>query len=226
MLSHDPRDLPLEQRSDDLRTDPTSPRPDEPPARPGGLSPLAKRLAVLLRCHEAAGWHNMWLWIWWGIRAVVVIGVTIPLCIGIGNAVCSLYVQEVHPNYEQAQIAGWAVARLALAVAPHAQRIWIAAGGGNNGGDGLIAARHLLQAGRTVQVRLFGDPARAPADEAERERKPHAHRKELLGVERQPERAPRDIEHPADDANEQQRLENIRRDDGRAGRGEGRLRRF
>lgn len=70
------------------------------------------------------------------------------------------------PPHTLIERAGWAVARLALAVAPHAQRIWIAAGGGNNGGDGLIAARHLLQAGRTVQVRLFGDPARAPADAA------------------------------------------------------------
>jgi hydroxyethylthiazole kinase-like uncharacterized protein yjeF len=60
--------------------------------------------------------------------------------------------------------AGWAVARLALAVAPHAQRIWIAAGGGNNGGDGLIAARHLLQAGKAVRVSFVGDASRLPPD--------------------------------------------------------------
>ena len=62
--------------------------------------------------------------------------------------------------------AGWAVARLALAVAPHAQHIWIAAGGGNNGGDGLIAARHLLQAGKTVRVAFAGDASRLPPDAA------------------------------------------------------------
>jgi NAD(P)H-hydrate repair Nnr-like enzyme with NAD(P)H-hydrate epimerase domain len=39
--------------------------------------------------------------------------------------------------------AGDAVARLALAVAPHSRRVWVAAGPGNNGGDGLEAAAQL-----------------------------------------------------------------------------------
>jgi len=60
--------------------------------------------------------------------------------------------------------AGLAVARLALAVAPHARRVWIAAGPGNNGGDGLEAAITLLQAGRDVQLTLAGDAARLPDD--------------------------------------------------------------
>ncbi len=110
MSSHDIHDLQLEQSSTPLPTNPPSlpPRPEGSPGRPGtGPSLLAKRLAVLLRCHEAARWHNVWLWIWWGIRALVVIGVAIPLCIGIGNAVCTLYLQEVTANYSQAQIAGW-----------------------------------------------------------------------------------------------------------------------
>jgi hydroxyethylthiazole kinase-like uncharacterized protein yjeF len=72
--------------------------------------------------------------------------------------------QATLPAHALIERAGWAVARLALAVAPHAQRIWIAAGGGNNGGDGLIAARHLLRAGKAVNVSLFGDPSRLPAD--------------------------------------------------------------
>ena len=46
------------------------------------------------------------------------------------------------------QSAGLACARLALAVAPHARRVWVAAGPGNNGGDGLEAALHLHQWGK------------------------------------------------------------------------------
>ena len=60
--------------------------------------------------------------------------------------------------------AGQAVAALALAVAPHARRVWVAAGPGNNGGDGLEAAIHLLRAGRQVEVTLHGDAAALPAD--------------------------------------------------------------
>ncbi len=55
------------------------------------------------------------------------------------------------------QGAGLAAAQLALAMAPHAQRIWVAAGPGNNGGDGLEAAMHLHLAGKTVRVSLLID---------------------------------------------------------------------
>ena len=61
-------------------------------------------------------------------------------------------------------LAGLATARLARAVAPHARRIWIVAGPGNNGGDGLEAAIHLQQEGCHVQLSLLGDPQRLPAD--------------------------------------------------------------
>jgi ADP-dependent NAD(P)H-hydrate dehydratase / NAD(P)H-hydrate epimerase len=64
------------------------------------------------------------------------------------------------------EAAGLAVARLALALAPHAERVWIAAGPGNNGGDGLVAARHLFRLGKRVHVTCQGDPARLPADAA------------------------------------------------------------
>ncbi len=68
------------------------------------------------------------------------------------------------PPHTLMQRAGLAVARLALAVAPHTQRVWIAAGPGNNGGDGLEAAMHLRAAGKAVQVSLAADPRAMPAD--------------------------------------------------------------
>jgi ADP-dependent NAD(P)H-hydrate dehydratase / NAD(P)H-hydrate epimerase len=63
--------------------------------------------------------------------------------------------------------AGEAVARLALAVAPHAQRVWVAAGPGNNGGDGLEAAALLCREGRQVEVTLLGDATALPEDARE-----------------------------------------------------------
>ncbi|NRF68591.1 NAD(P)H-hydrate dehydratase [Aquincola sp. S2] len=72
--------------------------------------------------------------------------------------------QSELPPHTLMERAGLAAARLALATAPHARVVWVAAGGGNNGGDGLIVARHLAAAGKQVSVGLFGDPARLPAD--------------------------------------------------------------
>ncbi len=60
--------------------------------------------------------------------------------------------------------AGLATARLALAIAPHAQRWWIACGLGNNGGDGLEAAMHLQQWGKSVQVSWLTTHEHAPPD--------------------------------------------------------------
>lgn len=62
--------------------------------------------------------------------------------------------------------AGEAVARLALATAPHARRVWVAAGPGNNGGDGLEAAICLQHAGRDVRVSLLADVDALPTDAA------------------------------------------------------------
>ena len=60
--------------------------------------------------------------------------------------------------------AGLAVARLALALAPHAHSVWVAVGPGNNGGDGLEAAIYLHQWGVRVHVSLIGDASRLPSD--------------------------------------------------------------
>jgi hydroxyethylthiazole kinase-like uncharacterized protein yjeF len=70
------------------------------------------------------------------------------------------------PPHTLMQRAGLAVARLAMAVRPHARQVWAAAGPGNNGGDALEAAFHLRSAGRTVNVSLLGDASRLPADAA------------------------------------------------------------
>ena len=71
------------------------------------------------------------------------------------------------PAHALMRRAGVAVARLARAIAPHARRVWIAAGPGNNGGDGLEAAIHLLRHGWQVEVTLVGDAAALPPDAAD-----------------------------------------------------------
>ena len=64
------------------------------------------------------------------------------------------------------QRAGLAIARLALAVAPHAHVIWIACGPGNNGGDGYEAAVHLKQWGKLPVVTACGHIDSLPVDAA------------------------------------------------------------
>ena len=68
------------------------------------------------------------------------------------------------PAHTLMRRAGWAVARVALAIAPHAKTVWVAAGPGNNGGDGFEAAQHLHRAGKVVHLTAIGDAARRPAD--------------------------------------------------------------
>ncbi len=65
---------------------------------------------------------------------------------------------------ELMQRAGLAVARLALALAPHARVVTVFAGPGNNGGDGFEAGLHLQRWGKCVEVVTLADPARQPAD--------------------------------------------------------------
>jgi len=56
------------------------------------------------------------------------------------------------PAHSLMQRAGLATARLALALAPHAQHIWVACGPGNNGGDGFEAALQLHRLGKKVSL--------------------------------------------------------------------------
>lgn len=71
--------------------------------------------------------------------------------------------QTTLPPHTLMRRAGLSVARLALAVAPHARRVLVLAGPGNNGGDGFEAARELHALGRDVRVVHFAAGS-APAD--------------------------------------------------------------
>ncbi len=62
--------------------------------------------------------------------------------------------------------AGLAVAKLALAIKPFAPCYWIFCGPGNNGGDGLEAAKHLHLWGRQVRVVLWQPEMKRPTDAA------------------------------------------------------------
>ena len=62
--------------------------------------------------------------------------------------------------------AGECVARLALALAPHARKIVVFAGSGNNGGDGIEAATRLREFGKDASVVLVGEELRLPPDAA------------------------------------------------------------
>ena len=70
------------------------------------------------------------------------------------------------PDHALMQRAGLATARLALALAPHARLVWVAAGPGNNGGDGLEASVHLHAWGKKPVVTWLGTPDKASADTA------------------------------------------------------------
>jgi NAD(P)H-hydrate epimerase len=67
------------------------------------------------------------------------------------------------PSLELMEHAGSGLADLARSLAPSGP-IVVVAGKGNNGGDGLVAARLLRDGGREVDVLLAGDPAELQGD--------------------------------------------------------------
>ncbi|CAG9173067.1 Bifunctional NAD(P)H-hydrate repair enzyme Nnr [Cupriavidus laharis] len=67
------------------------------------------------------------------------------------------------PSFELMSRAGGAAASWLAQHVPQGLLLFLA-GPGNNGGDAIVAATHLHQTGREVQVWLTADPARMPAD--------------------------------------------------------------
>ena len=67
-------------------------------------------------------------------------------------------------SLELMEHAGRAVARFVLRELPQCRRVVVLCGKGNNGGDGLVAARHLTEAGCEVSVVLLAAPADLQGD--------------------------------------------------------------
>lgn len=71
------------------------------------------------------------------------------------------------PSFELMEKAGRAVAEEAAKLAgPAPKKILVLAGKGNNGGDGLVAARHLHEKGYSVQALLFSEGKKLKRDPA------------------------------------------------------------
>lgn len=70
------------------------------------------------------------------------------------------------PSYELMEKAGKAVAEETARLVGRPTNVLVLAGKGNNGGDGLVAARYLHQKGYQVQVLLFSEGKKLKADSA------------------------------------------------------------
>ena len=70
------------------------------------------------------------------------------------------------PSLRLMENAGRAVADFVLREFPDAERIAVVCGKGNNGGDGFVAARALLEAGSEVQVFLLAGATDVSGDAA------------------------------------------------------------
>ena len=94
------------------------------------------------------------------------------------------------------EVAGFQVARLAWTMnGSRPRRVHVVAGHGNNGGDGLVAARHLSAWGCAVTATVHGDPA-SLSGVLERQRRAAA----ASGVEVTVSADPRDALAPSDAA--------------------------
>jgi NAD(P)H-hydrate epimerase len=71
------------------------------------------------------------------------------------------------PSLTLMENAGGAVADFVLSRYQDARRVGVVCGKGNNGGDGFVTARKLIEAGREVLVVLLADPAELRGDAAE-----------------------------------------------------------
>jgi ADP-dependent NAD(P)H-hydrate dehydratase / NAD(P)H-hydrate epimerase len=67
-------------------------------------------------------------------------------------------------SLELMEHAGRAVSRFILRELPQCRRIVVLCGKGNNGGDGLVAARYLAEAGCAVSIMVLGNSADAHGD--------------------------------------------------------------
>jgi ADP-dependent NAD(P)H-hydrate dehydratase / NAD(P)H-hydrate epimerase len=70
------------------------------------------------------------------------------------------------PGLSLMEAAGRAVADEVSTRFPDARSVALLCGPGNNGGDGFVTARHLLDKGYTVRLGVKGDPSRLPHDAA------------------------------------------------------------
>jgi hydroxyethylthiazole kinase-like uncharacterized protein yjeF len=70
------------------------------------------------------------------------------------------------PSITLMENAGSAVARFIHSDYPHAGRVSLVCGKGNNGGDGFVVARKLVEMGRAVRVLVLADPADLRGDAA------------------------------------------------------------
>ena len=90
------------------------------------------------------------------------------------NAASSRLIEAASADQGLMERAGLAVAKLALAVSGEGT-VWVVCGPGNNGGDGLVAARVLHLAGRQVRIALLAGSQPADARAA-------LHAAQLAGV--------------------------------------------